>query len=46
LTVTRYGGHCGFLEKLAGPTWVERRIVSEFEAATLDQARPALRESA
>jgi uncharacterized protein len=31
LTVTRHGGHCGFLERLAGPTWVERRIVAEFE---------------
>ena len=33
LTVTRYGGHCGFVERLVGPTWVERRIVSELEAA-------------
>lgn len=33
LTVTRYGGHCGFLERWAGPTWVERRIVAELEEA-------------
>jgi predicted alpha/beta-fold hydrolase len=33
LTVTRYGGHCGFLERLVGPTWVERRIVAELEEA-------------
>jgi len=31
LTVTRHGGHCGFLERLTGPSWVERRIVEEFE---------------
>jgi predicted alpha/beta-fold hydrolase len=30
--VTRLGGHCGFLERLTGPTWVERRIVAELEA--------------
>jgi predicted alpha/beta-fold hydrolase len=23
--LTRYGGHCGFLERLAAPTWAERR---------------------
>jgi predicted alpha/beta-fold hydrolase len=33
LTVTRYGGHCGFLEHFVGPTWVERRIVAELEQA-------------
>lgn len=33
LTVTRYGGHCGFLEHWAGPSWVERRIVSELQEA-------------
>jgi predicted alpha/beta-fold hydrolase len=34
LTVTRHGGHCGFLERLSGPSWVERRIVEEFDHAT------------
>lgn len=29
LTVTRFGGHCGFLERWVGPSWVERRIVTE-----------------
>src|SRR5438105_4308990 len=33
LTVTRHGGHCGFLERLSGPSWVERRIVAELDAA-------------
>jgi predicted alpha/beta-fold hydrolase len=32
LTVTRKGGHCGFLERLEGPTWVEDRIARELEA--------------
>jgi hypothetical protein len=32
LTVTRFGGHCGFLERLVGPSWVERRIVAELDA--------------
>jgi uncharacterized protein len=31
LTVTRFGGHCGFLERLVGPSWVERRIVAELD---------------
>ncbi len=33
LTVTRFGGHCGFLERLVGPSWVEQRIVAELGAA-------------
>jgi uncharacterized protein len=28
LTLTRYGGHCGFFEQLRGPTWLERRILA------------------
>jgi predicted alpha/beta-fold hydrolase len=28
-TVTHHGGHCGFLDRLSGPSWVERRIVQE-----------------
>ncbi len=28
VTVTRYGGHCGFFEQLRGPTWLERRILA------------------
>jgi uncharacterized protein len=27
LTVTRHGGHCGFFERLRGPTWLESRIL-------------------
>jgi len=40
LTVTRHGGHCGFLERLSGPSWVERKIVEEFE-----REAPASRET-
>ena len=29
LTLARYGGHCGFFERLSGPTWLERRIVTQ-----------------
>jgi predicted alpha/beta-fold hydrolase len=28
LTVTRYGGHCGFFEHVRGPTWLEQRILA------------------
>ena len=32
VTVTRYGGHCGFLERLSGPSWVERQILMQLGA--------------
>ncbi len=38
---TRRGGHCGFLERLTGPTWAEQRIVAEFTRAPLHQHRDA-----
>jgi uncharacterized protein len=31
LTVTRHGGHCGFMDAVSGPSWIDRRIVSELE---------------
>jgi uncharacterized protein len=37
VTVTRYGGHCGFFERLRGPTWLERRILGLLGA---DLTRP------
>jgi uncharacterized protein len=37
LTVTRHGGHCGFLERLSGPSWVERRIVEEFDSEMISR---------
>jgi uncharacterized protein len=32
ITLTRRGGHCGFMDALSGPSWIDRTIV-----ATLDQ---------
>ncbi|MBV8497560.1 MAG: alpha/beta fold hydrolase [Gammaproteobacteria bacterium] len=32
LTITRYGGHNGFFERLGGPTWLERRILGLLES--------------
>ncbi len=29
LTVTERGGHCGYMDALRGPSWIDRRIVSE-----------------
>jgi uncharacterized protein len=47
LTVTRHGGHCGFLERLSGPSWVERKIVEEFESeAPVSRESSALQHSA
>jgi predicted alpha/beta-fold hydrolase len=43
LTVTRYGGHCGFFDELRGPTWLERRI---FGLLGADDARLLGREHA
>lgn len=33
IVVTQFGGHCGFLDRLTGPTWVERRIIAELDVA-------------
>jgi predicted alpha/beta-fold hydrolase len=30
ITVTRFGGHCGFYDGRPGPTWVEREVVRSF----------------
>jgi hypothetical protein len=35
VTLSRYGGHCGFFARLAGPTWLERRIVAQLGGAPL-----------
>jgi predicted alpha/beta-fold hydrolase len=29
VTVTRYGGHCGFFDQLAGPAWLEDRVIAD-----------------
>jgi uncharacterized protein len=28
VTLTRYGGHCGFFDNLPGPTWLERHVMA------------------
>ncbi len=33
VTVTARGGHCGFMDSLGGPSWVDRLIVDEFAAS-------------
>lgn len=37
IVVTRRGGHCGFLERLTGPTWAEQRIVAALTSASPTQ---------
>jgi predicted alpha/beta-fold hydrolase len=39
ISVTRYGGHCGFFQQLTGPTWIERRILAELGAGPGQQPR-------
>jgi predicted alpha/beta-fold hydrolase len=29
LVVTERGGHCGYMDALGGPSWIDRAIVSE-----------------
>ena len=38
ITVTRFGGHCGFYEGAPGPTWIEREIMATFETDTRPSA--------
>lgn len=33
ITLTSFGGHCGFYEGTRGATWIERQILGTFEAA-------------
>lgn len=33
LTVTARGGHCGFMDALGGPSWIDRLIVADFDRA-------------
>jgi uncharacterized protein len=41
VTLTRFGGHCGFFDALTGPSWLERRILQEVSAAAAPAATPA-----
>jgi predicted alpha/beta-fold hydrolase len=38
VVLTRYGGHCGFIERIAGWSWAERRAAAELDAAPLPAA--------
>jgi predicted alpha/beta-fold hydrolase len=29
LTVTQHGGHCGYMDAVRGPSWIDRLLVSE-----------------
>jgi predicted alpha/beta-fold hydrolase len=31
ITVTPQGGHCGFMDGLSGPSWIDRRIAAELD---------------
>ena len=33
VTVTPRGGHCGYMETLGGPSWIDRRIADELSVA-------------
>jgi predicted alpha/beta-fold hydrolase len=37
IQTTRHGGHCGFFDSLAGPSWADRFILREFESALRHQ---------
>lgn len=33
VTVTERGGHCGYMDALGGPSWIDRLIVADFDRA-------------
>jgi predicted alpha/beta-fold hydrolase len=41
VTVTRYGGHCGFFDTLSGETWLERRLVAELRGEATEHGSQA-----
>ena len=47
VTLTRYGGHCGFFDTLSGETWLERQLIAELkEKVPEPQADAALARTA
>ncbi len=39
--LTRYGGHCGFIDRLRDSTWAERFAAAELDAATAEAGHVA-----
>jgi len=33
VSLASYGGHCGFVDRLGGPSWIDREIVADLEHA-------------
>jgi predicted alpha/beta-fold hydrolase len=33
ISLSRYGGHCGFVDRLRGSTWIDREILAELQRA-------------
>lgn len=33
LTLTRHGGHCGYMDAVFGPSWIDREIVEDLQGA-------------
>jgi len=33
ITLTRFGGHCGFVDRLRGPSWIDREVLAELSRA-------------
>ena len=33
ITITSRGGHCGYMDAVSGPSWVDRRIADELATA-------------
>ena len=29
ISLARFGGHCGFVDRLRGPTWIDREVLAE-----------------
>jgi uncharacterized protein len=44
VTLTRYGGHCGFFDNLSGPTWLERHVMTLLGA--LEESPPEAQDGA
>jgi predicted alpha/beta-fold hydrolase len=32
VTLTRHGGHCGFIDRIGAPSWIDRELLAELAA--------------